>query len=138
MSRHKTVEPINLSKAVEEILGKYGDEVFDVLGKAIKETSEEARDELRSVQTFSPKGHPSGDYSKSWDYEQKRVSRLQTESIVYNEEHYRLTHLLENGHALRRGGRTYGQAPAYPHIAPVNDKAQQNVIKKVEDSISKL
>ena len=138
MSRRKKIKPIDLTAAVDEILSEYGDEVFDVLGEAIKETSEEAMQDLRSVTKFSPKGNPTGTYSQSWEYKQVQVSRLKTEAVVYNENHYRLTHLLENGHALRRGGRTYGRVQAYPHIAPINDKAQENVIKKVEGKISDL
>lgn len=138
MSRRKKIKPIDLTAAVDEILSEYGDEVFDVLGEAIKETSEEAMQDLRSVTKFSPKGNPTGTYSQSWEYKQVQVSRLKTEAVVYNENHYRLTHLLENGHALRRGGRTYGRVQAYPHIAPINDKAQENVIKKVEEKISDL
>ena len=138
MSRRKKVKPIDLTAAVDEILSKYGDEVFDVLGEAIKETSEEAMQELRSVNKLSPNGNPTGAYSQDWEYKQVQVSRLKTEAVVYNENHYRLTHLLENGHALKRGGRTYGRVQAYPHIAPINDKAQENVIKKVEEKISDL
>lgn len=138
MSRRKKIKPIDLTAAVDEILSKYGDEVFDALGEAIKETSEEAMQELRAVDRFSPNGNPTGAYSQDWEYKQVQVSRLKTEAVVYNENHYRLTHLLENGHALKRGGRTYGRVQAYPHIAPVNDKAQENVIKKVEEKISDL
>ena len=138
MSRRKKVKPIDLTAAVDEILSKYGDEVFDVLGDAIKETSEEAMQDLRSVTKFSPNGNPTGVYSQDWEYKKVQVSRLKTEAVVYNENHYRLTHLLENGHALKRGGRTYGRVQAYPHIAPINDKAQENVIKKVEEKISDL
>lgn len=138
MSRRKKIKPIDLTAAVDEILSKYGDEVFDVLGEAIRETSEEAMQELRSVNKFSPNGNPTGAYSQDWEYKHVQVSRLKTEAVVYNENHYRLTHLLENGHALRRGGRTYGRVQAYPHIAPINDKAQESVIKKVEEKISDL
>lgn len=137
MSRKK-VKPIDLSDAVDQILSEYGDDVFDVLGEAIKETSIEAMNELKSVSRFSPKGNPTGAYSSDWDYQQKNVSRLKTEAIVYNERHYSLAHLLENGHALKRGGRKYGSVKAYPHIAPINDKAQENVVRKVEEKVSKL
>jgi len=138
MSR-KRIKPIDLSKAVDDILAEYGDQVFDVLGQAIKETSEEAREDLRSVNRFSPKGSPTGAYSKDWEYEQKQVSRLKTEAIVYNESHYRLTHLLESGHAKFLWGRATGQTvQGYPHIAPINDKAQENVVRKVEEMIGEL
>lgn len=139
MSSRKKIKPIDLSSAVDEILNRYGDEVFDVLGVAIRETSEEAKKELQSVDSFSPNGNPSGAYAKDWDFKQVQTSRLRTESVVYNEDHYRLTHLLESGHSKFLWGRATGErVQAYPHIASVNDKAQENVVKKVEEMIEKL
>lgn len=48
--------------------------------------------------------------------------------IVHNKEHYRLTHLLEKGHAKRSGGRTR----AIPHIAPAEEAAKEKFIQDVE------
>lgn len=138
MSRKK-IKPIDLQSTVDELLVTYGDEIFDVLGKAIKETSEEAKQELQGVNHFSPNGNPSGEYAKGWEYKQIQTTRLKTESVVYNEDHYRLTHLLESGHSKYLWGRATGQkVQGYPHIAPVNDRAQENVVKKVEEMIGKL
>lgn len=51
--------------------------------------------------------------------------------MTYNAKHYRLTHLLEFGHAKQNGGRTR----AFPHIAEVNDWAQEEVEKRMEGKI---
>lgn len=135
----KKIKPVDLSATVDKLLAEYGDEVFDVLGTAIKETSEEAVKELRTVNKFSSSGRHSGDYSSSWTYKEQYVKRMQKEMIVYNEEHYRLTHLLESGHSKWLWGRSTGErVQAFPHIAPVNDKAQETVVKKVEEAISKI
>ena len=45
----------------------------------------------------------------------------------YNDKHYQLTHLLEKGHALVNGGR----ARAFPHIGPVAERAEENLIDNI-------
>ena len=138
MSR-KTIQPVDLTAAVDELLGEYGEQVFDVMGDAITETSTMARDELRSVKYFSSNGNPTGAYSKSWEYEQRLVKRYKQQATVYNEDHYRLTHLLESGHAkwlwgIKAGGRVEG----FEHIRPVNDNAQDYLIETVTERIENL
>lgn len=139
MSRRKKIKTVDLSATVDKILAEYGDEVFDVLGDAIKETSEKAMDELRSVNRFSPKGNPSGAYSRDWEYKQVQTSRISTEAVVYNENHYRLTHLLESGHSKWLWGRkTDGKVQGYEHIKPVNDMAQEMVVELVKEKVESL
>ena len=134
----KKIKPIDLTETINNLLKEYGEDVYEVMGESIKDVSKEAMNDLKAVRKFSSKGHPSGAYSKSWDVERIQVSRFSVEDIVYNEDHYRLTHLLENGHALKRGGRTYGSVKAYPHIKPVNDAAQEKLIRQVESRITNI
>ena len=135
----KTIKPVDLSAAVEELLKDYGEQVFEAMGDAIKDTSTKARDELRSVKYFSAHGHPTGAYSKDWEFEERLVKRYKKQATVYNENHYRLTHLLESGHAkwlwgIKAGGRVDG----FEHIRPVNDKAQDYLIETVSERIESL
>ena len=135
----KTIQPVDLSAAVDELLAKYGEQVFDVMGDAIRYVSTNARDDLRSVNRFSSNGNPTGAYSKSWEYEQRLVHRYKQQATVFNEDHYRLTHLLESGHSKWLWGRPTGESvQGYPHIAKVNDKAQDSLIEMVSERIESL
>ena len=139
MARRKTIKPVDLTSAVEELLNEYGAEVYEVMDDAIKDTTSEAVNDLHAVRDFSPVGNPTGAYSKSWTSEERITSRYSKISTVYNENHYRLTHLLESGHSKVLWGRETGErVSAYPHIAPINDKAQETVIRKVQEGIGKL
>lgn len=129
----KKVKPINLDNAISQILAQYGNSVYDVLNESVKEVSDEAAEKLRAVDHFAPGRTPSGDYSGSWTNEPVPVGRFSVKNVVHNEEHYRLTHLLENGHVSRNGtGRTFGRVQAYPHIAPVNEWANSELPRMIE------
>lgn len=134
----KKVRPINLEKAVSEVLKEFGDECLTVLDQSVKEVADEATEKLKNVTTFAPGRHPSGDYSKDWVNDEMPTARLKVKRVVHNEDHYRLTHLLENGHVSRNGtGRTFGRVPAYPHIAPVNQWAEQELPRKVKEKLNR-
>lgn len=51
--------------------------------------------------------------------------------IVYNREHYRLTHLLEFGHANRDGSRT----KPILHIRKTEDKYKEKFVEELERKI---
>ena len=139
MARRKTVKPIDLDKAIEAVLAEYGDEVYKVLGTAVKEVSDEAVRKLEQVNHFAPGRKPSGVYSRDWTATDEKTGRLTQKRVVHNVDHYRLTHLLEKGHVSRNGtGRTFGRVQAYPHIKPVEEWAQEELPKKVEQLIKTL
>ena len=127
----KTIRPIDLESTVNQMLKEYGEEVYDALKSSVNEVMDEAVEELHQAKTFAPDGHATGKYAASWEKIIEPASRLTTRVIVRNKEHYRLTHLLEKGHAKQNGGRTR----AFPHIAPANDKAQRNVFKLIEEKL---
>ena len=130
----KKIKPVDLNKAVEEVLNQYGDEVYKVMGESIKEVAEEATNRLKQSNSFAPGGHPTGVYAQDWINEELQSKALSVSRVVHNQEHYRLTHLLEKGHVIRNGtGRTFGKTGAYPHIGPVNDWANKelpNLVKR--------
>lgn len=95
-----------------EALQEYADEVVEKVDQDVQKIANSAASELKAT---SPKR--TGGYAKGWKV-QKEKSRYGTSCTVYNSTKPGLTHLLENGHALRGGGR----APAHPHIKPVEEK----------------
>ena len=102
---------------IQKILQKYGEDVEKNTSLVIDETAQKGAQLLRSMSPVNPKGKQSGAYAKGWRVEKTGASgRIVATANIYN-THPGLTHLLENGHALRQGGRS----PAIPHIAPVEE-----------------
>lgn len=112
-----------LADAVAKELASYSQERTDDLKKAIKKVAKEAVQELKST---SPKD--SGEYASTWKQKVVYEDRSDIRVRVYNEDNYRLTHLLENGHAKVNGGRVAAQ----PHIAPAEDNAAKKLDNKVK------
>ncbi|BDH62113.1 hypothetical protein MTP04_22430 [Lysinibacillus sp. PLM2] len=115
---------INTSKLAEEInkaLLTYTNEVVervDTLAEFL------AKEGVKKLKLTSPKS--SGAYARSW-----KASKIGRSWVIHNVKHYRLTHLLEKGHAKVSGGRTQ----AYPHIAPVEKELVDEYVKGVEEAI---
>ena len=113
----------DLADAVARELADYSQERTDYLKKAIKKVAKEAVQELKST---SPKD--SGEYASTWKQKVVYEDRSDIRVRVYNEDNYRLTHLLENGHAKVNGGRV----AAHPHIAPAEDNAAKKLDNQVK------
>ena len=124
-----TIQPENLAGEIQKILDEYGDEASVALAEAIEETAKEAQTQLRQKNQGRKLWKK---YPKGWSV-QIKAGRLDIEGIVYNKDHYRLTHLLEFGHATRNGGRT----KAFPHIAEVNAFAQKDVLERLKEKLQK-
>lgn len=129
---------LDLSRTINAMFVNYGQIVSEVIDDSLKEVARESVEDLKAVGYFSPKGNPSGEYSKSWTWDIVPVKRYIRKNVVYNLEHYRLTHLLESGHSKYLWGRaTGGTVRGYPHIKPVADKANEHlesaVIKRIEN-----
>jgi len=137
--RKRKVGMLDLESTIESLLKEYGDDVYEVLGDSVEKVANEATTKLKASNHFAPGGHPSGAYAGSWTHEPQPVNRLQVKETIYNEDHYRLTHLLENGHVIRNGtGRSFGKAPAYPHIKQVEEWTQEELPKEVKSRLGKL
>lgn len=116
---------IDLSKEISEILEEYGAEVSGEVEKAVKMTAKDTVKRLKKHKgTYTIR---SGNYNKSWKAKEEKISSRSTKSIVHNEKHYRLTHLLEYGHAKRGGGRTR----AFPHISKAEESAKETLEREV-------
>lgn len=120
-----------LSKAINEALNEFVNFTEEAVDKGVSETAKEAVKELQNA-------HPSGSgqfgswdksYNKGWKVMQTKTDkRYHKKATIHNATDYQLTHLLEKGHALRGGGRTR----AFPHITPVAEKCEDELVKNIK------
>lgn len=115
------IKPEQLANTVNKLLQEYGDEVYKAVGEAVQEVADEATNELHTAGSFN-----GTKYRASWTNEVKKTA-TSADATVFNRRHYRLAHLLEFGHAKQNGGRTR----EFPHIAPINDKVEENFERKL-------
>ena len=117
----------DLDKAVAEILETYKDDLVMDFNAAASLAGKTAVQELRRT---SPR--KTGAYAKSWTYKSTLypATGFATTTVYARAPHYRLTHLLENGHAKRGGGRVSGRT----HIAPV----ETEIITEYERAIQEV
>jgi len=131
---NKKISVDELSNVVLEYLENFKDVTEEACKSGVLTTAEEAVKELRSAHPAGSGKYGSWDkYDKGWT---KRASTMKTKekgilAVIYNKDHYRLTHLLEKGHATVNGGRTQ----AFPHIAPVEQKCEESLIKNIKKNI---
>ncbi|MFJ7585602.1 HK97 gp10 family phage protein [Bacillus cereus] len=96
----------------------------------VREKVEISKEEVSMELVSQLKQHPSpkltGDYRKGW-----KAKRVGNKFIIHNATEYRLTHLLENGHAKVGGGRV----EAIPHIRPAEQEAIDEFIRQIERAI---
>lgn len=121
---------IDLASAVNEVLEEYGKEIETTIAKVIPDV---ARDTARQLNTSSPS--LTGEYASGWTETQTESSLGKVTVNVYNEKKPTLTHLLEYGHALVRGGRTVGNVRARKHIQNRSEYAEEQLMKKVEGEL---
>lgn len=118
------INPKDFTHTMNALLQEYGDQIIDITISAAEDTSKSARNKLRANNAGAFRNR-TGDYRRGWRASLQK-NRLGVLAQVYNATDWQLTHLLENGHDVVRGGVVVGHAKAYPHIAEVNDWATQN------------
>lgn len=116
-----------LAVQMREILNDYTAEVVRATNKAEATVAKQAANKLKNT---SPKR--TGKYAKSWRVKTQRGSAGIDEVIVYNKDHYQLTHLLENSHVIKNAKGEYGRTSPQIHIAPVNDWACDELPREIE------
>ena len=117
------IKPEQLSQTIQNELEDYARDTTDTVKEAVRNAADYAVKELKAT---SPKR--TGRYARSWRKSQVKETSSELEISVHA-GFYQLTHLLENGHAKRGGGRVR----AIPHIKPVEEKT----VKKLEEDITR-
>ena len=126
--KNRIVTADEFADAMKDILNDYGDKVHEVIEDVEKKVAKESVSDLKEANEGET---PWKKYPKSWTSETKKITGG-FETRIYNSKHYRLTHLLEFGHAKVNGGRTR----AYPHIASVNDKTQREFVEELKKGLT--
>ena len=110
-----------VSFQIAEIMKEVGEGAGAAIDKALEVVVPETVDDLKAT---SPKRH--GNYARDWTFKKKGLRAY----VVYNVNHYRLTHLLENGHAIaNQTGKLSGRVPAHKHIKPAEQRACQRLLE---------
>ena len=108
----------------------------NAINAGFEETAEAAEKILKQGGPYKKR---TGKYARSWAHEARsnRTSVITGLNgyYVYNKKHYQLTHLLEKGHQVKRGGRVVGEAAAFSHIAPVNDAVGELAAAKIKRKV---
>lgn len=113
-----------MTDAIMKDLTKYADLATEDMKTAVKKSANVVK---RKINSSAPVR--TGKYAKSWRTKTTKENANEMQITVFSPSRYMLSHLLENGHAKRGGGRVQ----AIPHIAP----AEQAGIKMLEEDIEK-
>jgi hypothetical protein len=112
-------------------------EFLDQLGIDIDEnmkvcTEMAAKGAVKQLKRSSRAAFGNGPYAKSWAKKKTRDGW-----VVYSRApHYRLTHLLENGHyVVDRNGVMRGYKEGKPHIKPIEELSMEYIEKFWEEFI---
>lgn len=125
----RTIPVDKLASEVMEGLEEYAELTADVLKKEIQEAGK-----LAKMQISQTAPRKTGRYAKSWAVKKISETSNSLEVTVHSKNRYMLTHLLENGHAKRGGGRV----AAIPHIAPAEEAAVQALERNIERELGRL
>ncbi len=117
----------DLANQVMAGLREYAGLADDAMKDAVKKTATSVKKEISSN---APKR--TGAYRKSWTAKKVTENSHKLEMAVHSKYHYRLTHLLEKGHAKRGGGRV----PGKPHIAPAEEKGAEMLESLISEALS--
>ena len=121
----------SISHQIDNILTTYEREVYRAMDEEIEA---EAKETAKRLKSSSPKRRKySRGYARSWG-----VVKRGNAYVVRNAKHYRLTHLLENGHVVRNGVGTYGRARPIKHIAPAEEAAVMRLPLRIKARLRML
>lgn len=122
----KTVSIDDMTDVIVQELSQYTSEICE----GIKQDAQDVAKTLAAnIKADSPKDTKK--YSAGWKVTVAQESATSISAVVHNAKKPGLTHLLENGHAMRGGGRS----PAFPHIKKNEEKALEEFPERAEERI---
>lgn len=123
---------VSIDQLAAEIAKGLADYSQDVVEKVNISSEKVSKAAVKQLKETSPKRY--GKYAKSWAVKtEPEVGQPHKRIVHVKAPHYRLTHLLEHGHAKRGGGRVEGK----PHIRPAEEMVIQEFVAEVEEAIKR-
>ena len=122
-----TVRVDDLSDVIMNELRAYSSEISEGMKEDARVVAKEC---LKDIKENAPE--LTKDYKKSWKMETTEENACVIKITIHSKKEYRLTHLLEYGHAKINGGRV----EARPHIRPAEQRAEKRLLKRVQVTIS--
>ena len=124
-----TVKIDQLAAEIAKGLAEYSQDVVEKVNVSSEKVGKAA---VKRLKQTSPKRY--GNYAKSWAMKtEKEIGQPHKRIIHAKAPHYRLTHLLEHGHAKVGGGRVEGK----PHIRPAEEMVIREFMAEVEEAIKR-
>lgn len=119
-----------LADAIMQSLEAYTDDVTENVKNAVDTVADEVNETIKEHVKFVQR---TGDYVKAFRLKTVEEDKYHKIKVWYvASPHYRLTHLLEKGHALRQGGRT---TRSFPHIEYGQELAEKRMMELAEEAI---
>lgn len=128
----KTVRADHMAAEINKILREYGEASEQAVDNAVRLTATDAVKDIRSSAREQFGG--TGEYASSWTQKVEKRRKVYSRIVHARAPYYRLTHLLENGHAKVNGGRVEGR----PHIAPAANEATAKLTRYIKLMMEKL
>ena len=118
-----------ISNQIAEIFDEYD---YTMKRKVNNSVDKVGKESLAKLKASSPKRPGGGDYAKSWAIKREKGKNGINDFTIHNKEHYRLTHLLEKGHVIVNAKGTYGRTKPIPHIKPVEEYFNTEVVEEIK------
>lgn len=129
------IKPEDLAKVITEEMQKFAGATDEVVAEAVNKVAKETVAKLKQT---SPKGS-TGAYAQSWRATTLKGGKHYSGKVIHaGDGEYRLTHLLEHGHAVVRGGRVVGHAPAQPHIEAAEQAAITSLMEEIKKGVENI
>ncbi len=117
----------NLSSAVKQILKDYSDDVCIIVKESVDNVSKQAQKIVKSKAPVE-----TGKYKRSIKVRTAYESLTEKRNVIFADKgEHRLTHLLENGHAIVGGGRT----KKIPHWSYGDEYIKDELPKQVKEKL---
>jgi len=125
-----SIKSTDIGSAVMRELQAYTEALVTEADNAAKRSAKRLK---KKIEDTSPED--TGAYANDWSIKEIKSKTVTAPSryVVHNKEHYRLTHLLEYGHATKGGTE---RVKAQPHIEPARDEEEKNFLAELESVVS--